>query len=185
MAERGLMARRSIASCGPGGKFYWRYCAAQDHIEAAVDYLMDAVTRDHPARRSTNPYWARLTRSAFRRRLEAAQRGELEPVDEVKPIGDHIPESNLFEIRWSEIPVREQNPQAPDDAAKDLQAKVEVRLYFAEPPNCGLAILGLHCHEKRVHGTDAQIREAQDEEIAHAFKMYADGFKDRWGVDFV
>lgn len=171
-----IMPATSIAANGTGGEFYWRCCATSDHVEAAVDKLMEIIVEG----RLNNIYWARQTRTQFKRRIEAAKRGELVPTDQVKPVGDRIPEVLMFEIRWVKIPVNERDPDFPGKAREN---RVDVRLYFAEPPGHGAVMLGLHCHEKVVTGDAEEIQAAQDSEIAHAFTLYSKGFAEAWGVE--
>ena len=86
----------------------------------------------------------------------------------------------MFEIRWVKIPVRERDPDFPDKAREN---RVDVRLYFAEPPGHGAVMLGLHCHEKSITGDAKEIQAAQDGEITRAFTLYSKGFAEAWGVE--
>lgn len=164
----------AIAANGVGGDFKWRYCTSPDHVEAAVDALMNAVKAAES--RLWNPYNERYTRGSFRNRIKLAERGELKPPKEVKRVRSGTPAFVLYEIRWSDIKVIERREDGME------QKRIDARLYYVEPPNVGLMLLGLHCHEKRVDGTPAEIREWQDAEIDKAENLYNEGMRDRWGV---
>lgn len=173
-ARAAAAASRAYAADGVGADFYWRYCVTTDHIAAAVDALMRALKADG---RLWNPYNISYTKSMFRRRLQAATRGQLVPIDEVKRAGSSL--TKLFEIRWSNLSVQQRLP-----SGQVGHVCLEARLYYAEPDHLGLRIiLGLHCHEKLTTGDDETVRAAQDAEIAKASRCYAEGMTDAWGVE--
>lgn len=157
--------------------FYWVDNPAEDeseHISQAVDTLFDAISI--PGVRLWTPYSAPLVRAQFKKRIEKAVRGELEPPDELKPVSDgRLP---LYEIRWSGIAVRERTM----DGGPDSYFDVEARLLHGEPDELGLCFIGLHAHEKQYWGTPAEIKQAQNEEIKTAANVYVRAAPRRWGV---
>lgn len=167
--------RHAIAANKAGGDFYWRYCCGPNHIAAAVDALMEAV--NGPGRLH-NPYAERFRRKEFETRLKRAELGQLQPPDELKSVQHGGALVRFFEIRWSGLAVAEQGLDG-----RPRESRVDVRLYYAEPPQFSLVILGLHCHEKLVTGSDGEIKAAQNAEIDRALECYARGMAERWGID--
>jgi hypothetical protein len=130
-------------------------------IAAITDVLMAVVKA--PTDRRWNPYAEVMARSEFRKRLEAASRGELVPVDHVKSI-EHPLAAEMFEIRWQDI-----NVTKVDDHGGMRFDTVHVRLLHAEPGCLGVTALALRAHEKLIVPDDSRAtREAQDAEIAGA-----------------
>lgn len=103
-------------------------------------------------------------------------RGELVPVDEIKPVSDG--RAALFEIRWSGVAVTES-----EEGGQVRHAEIEVRMIHTEPEGLGLAAVGLHAHEKRVvPGDPAATHAAQDREIEVAERCYYAGVRALWGL---
>lgn len=161
-----------IAADALGGEFLWAYCPTGQHVEAAVNALMKAVKTPG---RVWSPYKESYVRQAFRERVELAAEGLLKPPDEVGEVAGSNPHIVLYEIRWVGLALAERDPQHGQ-----REVKVDVRLYYAEPPQFGLVLLGLHCHEKSVAGTPRKIRSRQDAEIDHAIDVYNAGMSCRW-----
>lgn len=157
--------------------FYWLDTSSEDateHIEAAVTALFEAIRG--AGTRLWSPFVIPLVKGNFRKRLQKAARGELDPPEELKPLRDgRYP---LFEIRWSDIGVHE----AATDDSEERYFDVEVRLIHAEPAELGVCAVGLHAHEKVTDGTPADIRDAQDWEIDHAEALFLQGQPRSWGV---
>lgn len=160
----------SVCSCGAPVTFYWHDCHDGNHQKAAEEALMRAVWRPG---RLKNPYAQAAARSEFRDRLQLATQGELVPSDHVKRIQSQ-PSLDMYEIRWSGITVRERRADGIE-----MALDVEVRLYYVDLPDCGLAVLGCHCHEKSVEGDESQVRAAQDAEIHHAVRVFARCYPER------
>lgn len=168
---------RSNACSGLRVAFYWvdnPSTDEDDHLDQAVDTLFEAIR--HAGVRLWTPWNTPLLKAEFRNRLKKASRGELEPPDELKPVGDGRP--SIYEIRWSEIEVHER----PDGDGPHRFKKIEVRLLHGEPLELSLALLGLHAHEKRTDGTDEEIKRAQDAEIERAKAIYLEAAPRSWGV---
>lgn len=168
---------RSNACIGLPVDFYWYgggASTADQHITLAVDALMGAIKA--PPNRLWNPFQERMIHAEFKKRLEKAARGELEPPAELKPLrgGD-----SLFEIRWQAIPVHEVLP-----SGRPSHTEVGVRLIHAQPfDELGLCILGLHAHEKTIIEDDhAATKDAQDHQIDIAEQLFASGYPTCWGV---
>ncbi len=159
---------------GVGGSFYWRYCAEQDHIAAAVRDLFKAVQGDGD--RLWSPQLKALTKREFKNKLVRATKGTLRVPHQVKGVrrGSEI---RLGEIRWSGLTAVERR------GGHERGLQLQARLYYAEPDGYGLVILGLHCHEKCTDGTDAEVKAWQDEEIDKALACFAEGAPRHWGVD--
>lgn len=168
--------RRSDCSSGLPVNFYWHTCRRDDgHIAAAVEELMAAVLRR--AGRVRNRYWESDARAGFRRKLEKARRGELDPIDEVDNI-DLSPDGTMFEIRWTGFKVVETNGRG-----RERQVEAEVRLLHVEPHDIPFAAIGLHAHEKIIDPRGKRwTRLGQDAEIRTALAVYRDGFASRWGL---
>lgn len=168
---------RSNACLGVHVEFYWVDNPSEneaDHVSQAVDALFDAISV--PGVRLWSPFNTPLVKAEFRKRIEKATRGELEPPGELKLLGDgRLP---LYEIRWSGIKVRER----PEDGGPERFFDVEVRLLHGEPDELGLCFIGLHAHEKQYWGTDDEIKEAQDAEIGTAANVYLEAAPRQWGV---
>lgn len=176
------MPQQHPSNCSTGSSvdFYWHASSSpdqDDHIEAAVEALWQAIQR--PGERGWRLETKAMARAEFRGLLREAAQGELEPVDQVKELGDEHPV--LFEIRWQTIDVVELGPP--------LSFKtILVRLIHIEPDELGLAFVGLHAHEKLVikdRGSDEAngraTKDAQDAEIAKALVVYGNGFSNLWG----
>lgn len=169
----------ALAANGTGGDFYWRFCATGNHINEAVKALLACIYTEN---RIDNPHQRMYLRTLFRRRIEMATKGELNPPDELKGVAQNIPQTRFFEIRWADIAVLEKDPSQPSGRRS---VKLQMRLYYAEPEWVGLVLLGLHCHEKSTSGNKAQVRAAQDEEIRKAIELYSSNVECRWGVDIL
>jgi len=156
--------------------FYW-YGGGdgtqEQHIALAVEALMAALKKRHRCR---NPFNERFTQAEFRKRLEKAACGDLQPPEEIKSLraGDI-----LFEIRWAGIPVHERPPTGPE-----RYTTAEVRLIHAQPyDELGLCVLGLHAHEKAIIDGDAQAtKRLQDYQIDLAEQLFSSGRSTCWGV---
>lgn len=150
---------------------YWRYLPAADeraHVDAIVTSLMTAL--DSPTRR-WNPYNSAMVKAEFRKRLERASRGQLQPVDELKSLRGG--RGFLYEIRWNDINVVDVYSDQ-----KQVHSKTNARLIHAEPNELGIAMLGLVVHEKRRGGT----KRDQDDAIDEAERIFNAGLPTVWGV---
>lgn len=156
-----------------GGKFYWRYCAADKYVEEAADFLVDELFLKKS--RAKNPYTMAAAYGYFFDRIKAAERGELNPPDEVDTLSRPNPDAGFFEIRWQDINVTELQPVKK-------HVKVAVRLYYVEPQEFSRAMIGLHGHEKVIKSTPKETRDCQNKEIERALTCYNKGYVDRWGL---
>lgn len=142
-----------------------------DNVQVAVNRLLEAVSGGD---RVWNPYAKGLVRSEFKKRIEKAERGQLVPVDEVKPVEVWNPPP-LYEIRWPDIHVTERSKDGIQ-----TYLTVQVRMYHSEPAQEPEFFIGHHVHEKRLDVDD--INAAQQEEIQAAVKWYALGEPENWGI---
>ena len=157
--------------------FYW-YGGGdgtqKQHIDLAVEALMAAV--DKRPLKEWNRFHAKYTQAEFKKRLEKAARGDLQPPGEIKSLraGDI-----LFEIRWTGIPVHERPSAGPERLTT-----AEVRLIHAQPyDELGLCVLGLHAHKKEIIDGDAQAtKRLQDDQIDLAEQRFYRGRSTCWGV---
>lgn len=157
--------------------FYW-YGGGdgtqKQHIDLAVEALMAAV--DKRPLKEWNRFHAKYTQAEFKKRLEKAARGDLQPPGEIKSLraGDI-----LFEIRWTGIPVHERPSAGPERLTT-----AEVRLIHAQPyAELGLCVLGLHAHKKEIIDGDAQAtKRLQDDQIDLAEQRFYRGRSTCWGV---
>lgn len=175
---RGSEASRSNVCLGVRVDFYWVDNPSQDeseHVSHAVKALFDAISI--PGVRLWTPYNAPLVKAEFKKRIEKAMRGQLEPPSELKPIGggDLLP---LYEIRWSGISVHEQ----PPDGGQARYFKVEARLLHGEPIELSVCFVGLHAHEKQYEGSHDEVKRAQDDHIEIAATAYRDAQSLGWDV---
>ena len=172
-----LDSSKSNACCHLPVDFYWYgggSRTAQEHITLAVEALMGAIKA--PANRHWNPYQEKIIYAEFRKRLEKAAQGKLQPPEELKSLrGGDI----LFEIRWQDINVREVNLSGIES-----YSLVQVRLIHAQPfEQLGRCILGLHAHEKEIINDDPDAtKDAQDAEIDIAENLLNSGYPTHWGV---
>lgn len=146
-------------------------CAPGSDVEAAVSVLMASVS---PSGRVWNPWSERMVRSEFRSVLQRAELGELEPVDEVKPVDANNPPP-LYELRWQGIATTDL-----DATGKQSHGEVVVRLYHSEPSEAPDYFIGHHAHEKDVDAAD--VWTAQNAEIATAVGWYNHGRNSNWGI---
>lgn len=121
-----------------------------------------------------NPWSSAITRAEFKKRIQKASRGELEPIDEVKPV-DAVNPPPMYEIRWQDIAVAE----LQDDGSQKF-SEVQVRLYHSEPPSRPGYFIGHHAHEKDVVTTD--VNAAQNREISVAVAWHDHGSPTNWGI---
>ena len=165
--------RRSVCSSGVEVSYFWHACQKwEDHVEAAVEALMDAIRAPG---RLWNPWVVASARGAFKSRIKRACAGELQPVDEIKHIDGAHP-AELFEIRWQDIGVIDRVPTG------ERRHEIPVRLLHAEPSHLSLTVIGLHAHEKVVHPEDSRrTREAQDAEVEVACQTYWTVIQTPWG----
>jgi hypothetical protein len=140
-------------------------------VDAAVNVLMSAISGEG---RLWNPWTGTMVRQEFRSRIGKASRGELVPVDEVKPVDAANPPP-MYEIRWQDINVTERDT----DGGQRFK-QVVVRMYHSEPPELPSHFIGHHAHEKDVDADD--VNAAQNEEIATAVGWYAHGHSSLWGI---
>lgn len=165
------MSSKSRCSSGKDVEVYWRFCASttsEDHIQQIVEELMCALNSDH---RRWNQWSTEATRAKFEDRINTAAAGRLVPVDEVKDLRGG--RSDLFEIRWQDIPVQEQH----GDQATFL--KTNARLIHAEPESLDGSMLGLVAHEKPQTDT---AKAQQDEHIDKALNIYRNTEGSTWGI---
>ncbi len=127
-----------------------------------------------PQGRVWNPFAERMARSEFRDRVRAAARGELEPVDEVKPVDVRNPPP-LYEIRWQDIPVTDR------DGDRIVHGTALVRMYHSEPTAVPDHFVGHHIHEKLIDVED--VNRKQNAEIRVALSFYRLGESTGWGID--
>jgi len=163
----------SRCSCGSPIEFRWfGYPTAEAGLD--LDTATDAfITSISPEGRVWNPYALRMVRAEFRDRIKTAARGELEPVDEVKPVDIRNPPP-LYEIRWQGIHVTDQI----DGQLHHTTALV--RMYHSEPASIPEYFVGHHVHEKLVDVDD--ISGTQQAEIEIAKRFFDSGESSNWGI---
>lgn len=171
-----MPAYAASSRCSSGSPVTLRWfgtpaCAVGDDFETAEAVLFASVSREG---RVWNPYSSAITRAEFRKRLRKAAAGELEPVDEVKPIDVANPPP-LYEIRWQGITVAE---RAADGQVSHHTALV--RLYHSEPPQVPTHFVAHHAHEKVLDVDD--INAAQQVEIRTAISHHDRGVPSTWGI---
>jgi len=93
--------------------------------------------------------------------MKMAARGDLHA--EGEDIGPIWKTPDLFELRWN--------------FGRQLY-----RMIHAEPARFPDHLIGLRFHEKSVVGTNADVRDAQDAEVAVAKLRYLAGDSSDWGV---
>lgn len=132
-----------------------------------VDYFQ----MDHVSVIELEKWFADLpetVRESFEGQIDAlrdlAARGEIGPLDEtkLKPVLRH-PE--LFELRWR---------------FKYRKKKTHVRQYHGEPSSAADKLVSTHRHIKRLDGTDDEVKEWQNFEMAHAKLRYVAGQPSGW-----
>lgn len=161
------MVDDSRCTSGEDVDLYWvdsldvRYL--DDHIGAIVEALMELVCRPRD-RVWSNPYLKGYLREDFRDRLVEASKGNLVPVDEVKPIRRSGP-MRLFEIRWTDVQVVQVVRR------EKRHTTIEVRLLHAEPSAVPSAAIAVHVHEKRTDKAD-KVKIWQNAEIDRAMGRY-------------
>lgn len=137
-------------------------------IDAVVTALMNTLRGDG---RQWNPYSETMARAEFKGRLEAAERGELVPVDEVLQLVTGRA-GWLYEIRWQGVSVR----RATSPTSVEYY-DAEVRALHGEPPRLPVHLIGVHVHEKLYWPDDAQ--RTRDEQNHH-IQLAVDKF---WGLE--
>lgn len=143
---------------------------AGEDLDAATEAFMAALK---PEGRVWNPFAERMARSEFRDRVQAAARGELVPVDEVKPVDVRYPPP-LYEIRWQGISVTDRIGDGL------VHSTALVRMYHSEPSRVPDHFIGHHVHEKLLNVDD--INDEQNFEIRVAKRLYDLGESDNWGI---
>lgn len=146
-------------------------CNLGQDLSAAVQALFDSVS---PPGRVWNPWSSAITRAEFKKRLEKASRGELEPVDEVKPVDARNPPP-LYEIRWQGVAVA----NLKTDGSQEF-SEVLVRLYHSEPISQPDYFVAHHAHEKDLSSQD--VNAAQNDEISVALAWHDHGIDSNWGI---
>ena len=166
----------SPSRCSGGTSIQFRWygfpaCSNGDDVSSAVSVLMTAVKG---GTRVWNPYAEQMAKSEFKNRIKKAARGELKPVDEVKPVDVRNPPP-LYEIRWIDLPVTDRT------ASGTLShSTVQVRMYHSEPATVPGHFVGHHAHEKLVNVAD--VNATQQVEIKTAIGFYAAGASSNWGI---
>jgi hypothetical protein len=164
----------SRCSSGASVVFSWAPPrTSSDDIESAVDALLTAITT--PGRR-WNMWTRNAARSEFRKRLQAAQRGELVPVDHVKRLGRGS-SVDMYEIRWQDITVH-----AVDQSGELYYPTILARLLHAEPPEFPDHFAGLYAHEKQIGATGAETEDLQNAAIDEAIKVFWRFEPTTWGI---
>ena len=166
------MARESQRTKKVAATFLWRHCVSHQHIKEAVSALLAAAST--PPARCLTPYVLADLRQEFRRLIQSAERGDLTPYEECKPIRV---DPEVYEIRWTDISLPRKDAlglwMEPDHA--------HFRLYYGEPAEA-LWFLGLHAHEKSILDDDGdETTRQQDIEINHAVTIYRHS-EDHWGI---
>lgn len=153
---------------------------SESDLDAAVNELMACLEKPG---RLWNMYNRGVAKAEFRARLEAAQRGDLIPVEHVKYL-DRGSAAWIYEIRWQNITV-----QVLEPGGKRRFVKLKVRALHAETPRLPNHLLGLHAHEKIVIVVDGDkeaskraTNDAQNAEIDVAVRAYWDGDGSNWGL---
>lgn len=163
--------RTSNCSSGVAVDLYWRYCTAEsqdEHIDAMVAALFGVLCGEH---RRWSPPAAAHTKARFRWLINKAARGEVVPVDEVKPIRGGL--ESLFELRWNNIDVLEVKGE------QRTYLRTGVRLIHAEPMEISVGMVGLLAHEKPYI---EEGKEIQRDFIAKAEVIYNKGVGNLWGI---
>lgn len=169
-----MLDPQSRCSCGHAVTFAWAPpSTSTTAIESAVDALFLAIST--PERR-WNMWTKNAVRSEFRKRLEAAERGELHPVDHVKRIG-RASAVDMFEIRWQGITVHE-----IDNDGVVAYPSILARLLHVEPPEHPDHFAGIRAHEKQIGTNDAETASLQNAEIDAAVGTFWQYEPSDWGI---
>lgn len=143
----------------------------------AIDYVVDLVEAEL---RQDGRHWNDDTLEEqlgyVDELLEAAMSGNLQPIDEIKPLQRPSPR-RLFELRFE---VRTEYRLSVGKQVGHREFKDEpLRIYHGESSALPFHALGLHLHIKRL---DGDIENDQNGEIDHAIKVFDDGEPDEWGL---
>ncbi|WBG76146.1 hypothetical protein O5J82_09075 [Corynebacterium glutamicum] len=162
---------------GRAGKpvhYHWRYNCSDNHIEETVEKIMDILKRKYVFNMLTEADAEALIED----RLELAERGRLTPEEHVKSISSQ-PQLDMFEIRWNDIFVRDQDPVS---GIYSDGYSILMRLYYVEKSGCDW-FLGLHAHEKEINTDDTITKHRQNTEIEIAVKLWDELSADGSPVD--
>lgn len=102
----------------------------------------------------------------IRARISALCAGALRVGDDFKPV---VSQPDIFELVFSFTGLAE-------------DPRVELRLYWAEPPTHPGYLVALAFHRKDLAGTDDEIREAQNQVMLEAQRRYDYGRSAKWGI---
>ena len=166
---------KSVCSCGDPVSLYYFDGPRGKHIEHAVEVLMAAIN-DQPHRYLGNQMLQDEAYGVFVDLLELAEEGRLRIPEYVKQIHDS-PEIDMFEIRWTTIPVIDVDPVS---GLFSETKEVHVRLYMVEVGEPWA--VGVHVHEKDLDGNPATIRMRQGQAIQQAAKIARDYRSVAWKV---
>jgi len=163
---------RSLCCLGVPIDFYWAYEPSHDpadHLQRAVDALMEAIAGDG---RVWSTYKQTLDRRTFEKRLDKACRGELRQPEDTKALRGGL--RNLHEIRWTGFDVANQNPDGTI-----TYTQTDVRLITTQPEELTLGVVGLLAHEKP---HTRQAKRIQNRAIDAAERCYDAGHSILWGL---
>lgn len=151
--------------------YYWRFCTG-NHIEETVQYALDLL-RDSGYR--VEGFYQDELEAQIEDLLEAAEAGELRPLDHVKRISKAKP-LDLFEIRWNDLIVF----KIDKVSSQYVRTSVLLRLYFVEEGEQW--VVGLYLHEKQKVKDKAEEARLQNLQIDKAMQVCEESSRENWGV---
>lgn len=151
--------------------YYWRFCTG-NHIEETVQYALDLL-RNSGYR--VEGFYQDELEAQIEDLLEAAEAGELRPLDHVKSISKARP-LDIFEIRWNDLIVF----KIDKVSSHYVKTSVLLRLYFVEEGDQW--VVGLHLHEKQKVKDRAEEARLQNLQIDKAIQVCKESSNENWGV---
>lgn len=167
-----MTSHKTVCCSNQEVAYYWRFAPSGQHVEDTVAACVNVLIQNGYA---FNDWLQADCEAQIEEVLELAMRGQLEPVKHVKKIRS-TPVKDMYEMRWQDISVVVQDRVS---GLKNIRP-VLLRLYYIEEG--GPWVVGVHVHEKKIEGTEAEIVQAQDREIGIATRRVIDADSQNWGV---
>lgn len=164
-----------VSRCSLGAPVMFRWfgdvlVTHDNHLLAATQSFLQVI--ETPGR-IYNVFAVSSLVAEFQFRILQAMRGQLSGTRKIKTVA-LFPTIPLFEIRWTNMTIAEQNPEGAVVATR-----LAIRLYHSEPTELQGCFIGHLVHEKRPEARTSE-KQIQNTMIASAANLYLAGRRTLW-----